>query len=258
MDIVIDAHTHITEDGKWYDTHHDASISRLLNEIEKAKINNVVLLPLSPYISNEFIYKVCKDYPDLFIGFASIEPLSLKAIEALEKAILKYELKGLKLHPRVQNFRPNDEKLFRLYKKVEELRIPIIFDCLLNRPAPLRYQLPLLYDDVANLISNTPIILAHFGGFRFMDVLAVANKNKNIYLDISITLEYFYKTPFQEQVKFVFEKVGYDRVVYGSDFPERSLIESLSKARTIFSKFEVSMSDQDKIFGLNIRRLLKI
>jgi len=253
---IIDAHTHITEDGKWFNTNYDASLTRLLNEMEEAKLGKVIILPIAPYISNEFIYRVCREYPDKIIGFASVEPLRVKAIEELEKAIIKYELRGLKLHPRFQMFKPNDERLFRLYKKVEELEIPIIFDCILNRPAPLKDQLPVLYDDVARIIPDTPIILAHMGGFRFLDALAVANKNKNIYIDVSLTLEYFYRTPFQEHMRFVLEKIGYDRVIYGSDFPERNLTESLFKIRKILVEFGVNKSSLSNIFGKNIRKLL--
>jgi hypothetical protein len=252
---IIDAHTHITPDGRWDDTHYDASLNRLLNEIEEAKLDKVVLLPLEPYIHTEFIYAVCKEYPELFIGFASVEPFITKAIEKLEKAIVKYELKGLKLHPRMQRFRPNDERLFKLYKKAEELGIPIMFDCILNRPTLLKDQLPLLYDEVAAIIPNTPIILAHMGGFRFMDALAVANKNKNVYIDTSLTLEYFYKSPFQDQLGFMFERIGYDRVIYGSDFPERTLIGSLNIVKSFFSNYRINDSDLKKVFGGNIERL---
>jgi len=256
MKRVIDAHTHVTEDGRWFNTSYDASLARLFNEMEKAKLDKVILLPVSPYISNEFVYRICKEFPNEIIGFASVEPLKVKAIEELEKAITKYELRGLKLHPRFQMFRPNDGRLYKLYKKVEELGIPIMFDCILNRPTPLRDQLPILYDDVANLIPDTPIILAHMGGFKFLEVLAVANKNKNIYVDTSLTLEYFYRTPFQEQVRFVLEKIGYDRVIYGSDFPERSLVATLISAKKILIEFGVSNENLYKIFYKNILRLI--
>lgn len=255
---VIDAHTHITQNGKWFNTEYDASVERLLREMEEAGIEKVLLLPIVPYISNEFIYRVCNEYPDKFVGFASVEPLKVKAVEELEKAVVRYELRGLKLHPRLQMFRPNDDRLFKLYKKAEELEIPIIFDCILNRPTPLRDQLPILYDDVARVIPDTPIILAHMGGFRFLDILAVANKNKNIYIDTSITLEYFCGSPFQEQIKFVFGKIGYDRVIYGSDFPERSLVATLISTKKILIEFGISNESLNKIFYKNIFKLINL
>lgn len=255
---VIDVHTHITHSGRWFDTKYDASVSRLLKEMEEAGIEKVVLLPIVPYISNEFIYRVCNEYPDKFVGFASVEPLKVKAVEELEKAVVRYELRGLKLHPRLQMFRPNDDRLFKLYKKAEELEIPIIFDCILNRPTPLRDQLPILYDDVARVIPDTPIILAHMGGFRFLDILAVANKNKNIYIDTSITLEYFCGSPFQEQIKFVLEKIGYDRVIYGSDFPERNLTDSLTRAKKMFSEFGMEEGVMGRVFSSNISKILAL
>jgi len=232
--MIIDAHVHVTENGKWFDTDYDASVEGLVKSLEESKIAKAVVLPIAPFISNEFVAKICNEYPDKLIGFASVNPLDSDAVKKLEEDIIKYDLKGLKLHPRLQNFKPNNSIYFPIYKKAEELGIPILFDTFLNKPTLLKDQIPLLYDEIARIIPDTPIIMAHFGGFKFLEALAVANANKNIYFDISGTLEYFYNTPYQDQIKFVFEKVGFNRIIYGSDYPEKGIQENLIFTRKVF------------------------
>ena len=244
--MIIDAHVHLSGGGT----------QSLLEQFKNSDVDKAVLLPLTPHTSNSFIGEICRLHPDEFIGFASVNPYTKGAATKLEIAITEYGLKGFKLHPRMQDFRPDDPACFPLYKKAEELGIPILFDTLLNRPTLLKNQVPLLYDEVARVVPDIPIIMAHFGGFMFLEALAVANANKNIYFDISRTLEYFYYTPYREQVKFVFEQVGFDRLIYGSDFPEREIQSNYLLVQSMLQGFGISEQDRDKIFGGNISRIL--
>jgi predicted TIM-barrel fold metal-dependent hydrolase len=254
--VIIDAHVHITKNGKWFNTDYDASVERLIKSLEESKIDKAVVLPIAPLISNDFVAKVCDDYPDKLIGFASVNPRDSDAVKKLEEDVIKYNLKGLKLHPRLQNFKPNNPVHFPIYKKAEELGIPILFDTFLNKPTLLKDQIPLLYDEIARIIPDTPIIMAHFGGFKFLEALAVANANKNIYFDISGTLEYFYNTPYQDQIKFVLEKIGFNRVIYGSDYPEKDVQETLIVTKEVFKCFNISKENSYKIFSKNIIKIL--
>ena len=44
--VVVDANAHVTRDGRWFDTGHDASLSRLLAELDAASIDRAVLTGL--------------------------------------------------------------------------------------------------------------------------------------------------------------------------------------------------------------------
>jgi predicted TIM-barrel fold metal-dependent hydrolase len=60
-------------------------------------------LPIVPYISNDYIYKIVEADPKILIGFASTVPNPYdKAVKELKRAILDLGLKGLKLHPNLQ------------------------------------------------------------------------------------------------------------------------------------------------------------
>jgi hypothetical protein len=69
-------------------------------------------------------------------GFASVDPNDSAAL-ALGHAIKRRGLRGLKLDPALQRFRPGCEGALRVYEKAEVLGIPDTFQKGLNwRPAP--------------------------------------------------------------------------------------------------------------------------
>jgi len=65
--MIIDAHVHVTPDGKWFNTDHDASVESLISELDEASIDKAILLPVEGFIENDFIVDVCKKYPDRFM-----------------------------------------------------------------------------------------------------------------------------------------------------------------------------------------------
>src|SRR3990172_10037888 len=106
--MIIDAHTHIHPDPKGFGERYDASLETLISSLEKSDVDKAILLPISPYVPNEFIAEACRKYPDLLIGFASVNPLDPGSPDKLMHDVKKYNLKGLKLHPRIQKFSLGD------------------------------------------------------------------------------------------------------------------------------------------------------
>lgn len=95
--MIIDAHVHRRENGKWFNANHNASVERLIKSLGESEIDKAVVLPIAPFISNEVVAKVCSEYPEKLIGFASVNPLDSDAVKKLEEDVIKYDLKGLKV-----------------------------------------------------------------------------------------------------------------------------------------------------------------
>lgn len=256
--MIIDAHVHVTPDGKWFNTNHDASVESLISELDEASINKAILLPIEGFIETDFIIGVCRKYPDRFIGFASVNPLQgQKAIQKLEYYIAKLGLKGLKLHPRLQEFQPLHQDVIRLLEKTIELDIPVIFDTFPSSSSLLIEDiLPLVYDELAKTVPEAKIILAHSGGYRIFDAMAVAQSNPNIYLEISYSLLYYQGSSIINDFEFAIKKVGAHRVIYGSDYPEMRIVPSYNQASKILANF--SQEEKNLIFGGTISKLLKL
>jgi len=81
---IVDCHVHVTPDGSWFDSDIDASIDRLLKELDHSPIKKVVLLPVGKSEeelkkATDFIISLVKSRPEKFLGFSAYYPgLDLK------------------------------------------------------------------------------------------------------------------------------------------------------------------------------------
>jgi predicted TIM-barrel fold metal-dependent hydrolase len=261
--LIIDAHTHVHPEKDGYGARYDARIEFLIRNLEESEVDKAVLLPIaadSPFVKrtdNRFIAECCEKYPDKLIGFASVHPLEgPDPVKRLEHDVLTYGLQGLKMHPRLQGLAADDPRWVPLVEKAAELGLPVAVDALLWKPTPLRDQLPINIDVLCKRVPQAKIIICHAGGFHFMDALAVAVANDNAYLDISISLQYFYETPFEDQFVFILKQVGAKRVIYGSDHPQNPAKECFARTKAILGKHHFSEEDLSFIFGRTLLSIL--
>ena len=256
--MIIDAHVHIHSDPKGFGEAYDASLDTLINLLNESDIDKAILLPIYPLVSNTFIAEACRKYPDKLIGFASVNPLSeKKSIEQLEEDVFQYKLKGLKLHPRLQNFSLNDPHLIPLLQKAADMDLPVIIDTFPNG-AGLEKSFPLQIDGIADTVPRTKIIMAHFGGYRLWDALFVAKAHSNIYVDLSYTLLYFQGSSLEKDLGFAIKKLGSNRCVYGSDHPEMEIGTTFDASLEVLSRYQLSSKDMDNILGGTISSLISL
>ena len=79
-----------------------------------------------PRVPNDLVAQACREYPKNFIGFGSVDPLKGdRAVEELDR-IAEMGLKGVKLHPSLQAFAPNEEKHWPLYERCQELGLIVL------------------------------------------------------------------------------------------------------------------------------------
>ena len=64
-----------------------------------------------PYIGNDSIAAIVRQYPEQFIGFGSVDPWAGKAaVLETERCAREFGLHGMKFHPSTQEFYPNDPR----------------------------------------------------------------------------------------------------------------------------------------------------
>jgi predicted TIM-barrel fold metal-dependent hydrolase len=256
--MIIDCHTHIHPQPDGFGARCDASLAALLQELNAGQVDRAVVLPIAPMVSNEFVAEACGKYPDKLIGFASVEPLKGKAaLEQLEQAVVELGLKGLKLHPRLQGFGcMHLASVVPIVERAADLKVPVLIDAFPYGSEVFRTRPIELINDLALAVPQVKLIMAHAGGHQLFDAMMVAKANRNIFLDISLTPIYYRGTSIESDLGFVIRKVGAERILYGSDHPDRPLRATFSQVLQILETYGLSSSQLDAILGNNLTELL--
>jgi predicted TIM-barrel fold metal-dependent hydrolase len=146
-----------------------------------------------PPLDNEWLARICAQSAGRFVGFGSIDPLRLDAIERLRQ-FPELNLRGVKLHPTLQGFDPADDAVLPFFDAAAELGLIVLTHSGTSGVGAgepggqgLRIDLarPLLLDRIAARHPHMPIVLAHVGWPWHLEALAMALHKSNVYLDIS-------------------------------------------------------------------------
>lgn len=177
-----------------------------------------------PRVPNDLVAAACRDHPGRFVGFGSVDPLKgERAVDELE-AISSAGLKGVKLHPSLQAFAPDDERFLPLFERCEELGLIVLFHTGTSgigagqpggQGIRLDYAQPIRLDPVAAAFPNLNVIAAHFGYPWHMELLAIALHKTNVYVDISGWAPKYIPSEVVREMKGRLQ----NQFLFGSDYP---------------------------------------
>ena len=178
-----------------------------------------------PHLTNEAILEFAAANPDIAIPFISVDPTrGASAVAEARRLIATGAVRGLKLHPPLQQFFANDPIAYPLYEVFAEARLPVLFHTghsgigtgmRAGGGVRLKYGNPMLIDDVAVDFPDMPIILAH-PSFPWQDeAISVCLHKPQVYIDLSgWSPKYFSPTLVQYANTLLKHKV-----LFGSDYP---------------------------------------
>ncbi|MBU7016185.1 MAG: amidohydrolase family protein [Theionarchaea archaeon] len=254
---IIDAHVHLSMPGD--SSEPIGSVEDLVMQMDMTSVDAAVILPnplpkgMNPEKYNEFIADTVKQYPQ-FVGFGSVNPLDgAKALKELDR-FPSLHLKGLKLNPLLQNFNCDTKEMEKIAQKCNDMDIPI----LIHSYFPFNTQeSERLYRLVQNH-EETVFILAHTGGHTFVDFFSYVERRKtgkdNVYFDVSSISIMFRRSPYTEQLTWLLQQMGADRVIFGSNYPKYQLVDALAA----FDELSLSFSESQHIMGKTITHLLNL
>jgi predicted TIM-barrel fold metal-dependent hydrolase len=257
---------HIARDVFYIRNRHQPLETYLL-ELDVAGLQQAVILPIDArrtrgcaIYSNEQIAELCQ-MTKRFIGFASVDPLRENAAADLEDAIRGLGLKGLKLAPGMQEFYPGDRALYPVYKKAEELGIPILFHAGMSwEPgSQAKYGQPIHFEDVAHDFPKLNIVLAHLAWPWVVEAVSLACKYPNVHLDTSALYfdnpQDFVAFAMKQQVPLtVWERSLRRQLVFGSNYPRVEIKNMVWAVQAL----GLSEECQKLVFEENAQRLLKL
>ncbi len=139
-------------------------------------------------VPNDKVAEIVRKYPGRFIGFAGVEPhKGNAAVAEIDRCVNELGLKAVALRPFMHDIYANDPKYFPIYGRCEELGVPVWIHASANWTTERRmdYGRPIYLDDVCIRFPGLKVIAGHGGWPWVNEMVALAWKHDNLYLDFS-------------------------------------------------------------------------
>ncbi len=258
---VIDAHCHIYPEkiaaaavhgtDTFYGEHslHLGTVSDLIEQgsaagVDRFVVQSVATTPKQVKSINEFISREVDLSGGRLIGLGTLHPDSSDISGDLDH-LKECGLRGVKLHPDIQDFKIDDYRCLKIYELCEQQNIPILMhagDSRFDRSNPNRLK------PVMEIYSGLTVIAAHLGGWSMWDEASEALCDmKNVYVDCSSSLSYMSR----EKARDIVLRYGANKVLFGTDYP----MWSPKKELELLFALDLSDDDYRAILSQNVEKI---
>ena len=170
-------------------------------------------------ISNDEVAEWVRQHPTRFAGLATVDlDRPMVAVRELRRRVRDDGFVGLRLLPWLWGAPPTDRRYYPLFAECVELGVP--FCTQVGHTGPLRRSetgRPIPYiDEIALDFPELVIVCGHIGYPWTEEMIAVARKHENVYIDTSA---YTTKRLPDELVAFMKTGTGGRKVLFGSNYP---------------------------------------
>lgn len=158
---------------------------------------------------NAMVRRVIQDIPGAY-GLYWANPKLGDPIPELRDYLDDPKFRGVKLHPLMDGFHPDDPMVWPIIELLIERDLPALIHC--GHPI---FSLPWSIEELISRYEAAKIILGHMGhgNIIYIDAsIKVAERHPNVWLETS-------GMPMSVKILEAVQKVGPDRVMYGSDGP---------------------------------------
>jgi predicted TIM-barrel fold metal-dependent hydrolase len=166
--------------------------------------NGVVFHP-----DNAYVAKVVESIPGLYALVWS-NPRAPNYLDEAAEFLAHSKFLGMKMHPLLDGFHPNDPSVHPLIELLLERDLPVLIHC--GHPI---FTLPWSIEELAVSFPAAKIVLGHMGHGNVVYIngaIEVALRNPNVYLETS-------GMPMHTKIREAYERVGETRVLFGTDVP---------------------------------------
>lgn len=245
---IIDCHYHV---GEFAAEHKPGSdLESAISLFKRGDLDKIIINSSEAVIDgnhrkgNDYIYSICKKFPEYFIGFYVFNPNFLESRDELVDYIENKKFMGIKIHPRIHKCDISDDK----YKPVWEAAAKYNVLVLSHTGEGQAHSDPMQLMVISKRYPNVIFILGH-GGESFKGInqsIEIVNSRDNVFIDIS-GWGFMHKGV----LEYVAKNVGADKLVFGSD---TGWID-FNFAVGVVAFSDLSKKDKEKILGKNIKDL---
>lgn len=222
----------------------ELTIDDILTMEDQAGIDVFVLMPPPDHRpDNRRVVEAIQGI-DRIIGCCQVNPhFGQEAVHELERAVLEWGMKSLKLMPTIHGYPIEDTLVDPLMRKARELGIPV------NIHSGTHNAMPLEIAALAKRYPDVPIIMDHMGyRFAVSQAIMAAKWHPNIWLGTTIVNS----EPWL--VGMALRELGPHRIVFGSNGP--SCFPDLAVESIL--RLNLGQEAEDLILGGNLARIYGI
>ena len=258
--MIFDSLTHVTHDGRWFETGLNASEVELLKQMDEAGAQRAVLVGLAGYIDNHFVLEVCQRYPSRLIPCASFNPVAYSTPRqsrlAFRRELHNQSYRAWKLHPRLNRYNPLDPRCIAVLEELSSFgrRVPVWLDTLFYyRGGFMAKPVVDTIHELVGTFSSLTFVLLHAGGTWIAHLAEAIRDCPNAFLDLSFTLHRYRSTSLSSDIRNLVATFD-RRLIFGSDFPEVSISSSLQS----FHELTAGLPKEKcaNVLGANLGRIL--
>lgn len=174
--------------------------------------------PEGPLLRNEFVADIVATHPELFVGIGSV-PLDepMEAVREVRRCVNEYGFVGIRTIPWLWELPPDDRLYYPVYGECVEQDVPFCLQVGHTGPLkPSEMGRPIPYvDNVAREFPDLTIVAGHIGHPWTAEMMALATKYENVYIDTSAYKPSRYPDEFVEFLG----TYGSENVLFGTNYP---------------------------------------
>jgi predicted TIM-barrel fold metal-dependent hydrolase len=254
--MIIDALTHVTPDGRWFSTAHDASVDRLRRELDASDVDAAVVVALAGHIPNDFVLEVSLHDPRLLPG-CSVDP------RLYDAASFRAEFQGspfrvLKLHPRLNRYDPLDPACLAILEELASWSHPMpVWLCSLFHTPGVALRKPPVETacELADRFPALQFVFLHGAGPLALQLAEALRERVNAYIDLSMSLLRYAGSAVALDHRWLLARFD-RRTMFGSDFPEAGISEAQAALRQ--AARELPDEKLAHVAGGTLARLLRL
>jgi predicted TIM-barrel fold metal-dependent hydrolase len=233
------------------------SPKEIVEMMDEAGVDKVLLSawcrPGTWLTTNNEIAKFVEAFPERFVGVATVDlALPVKAVKELDRAVRDLGFRALRIVPWLWKLPPNDKLYYPLYVKCVELGIPFLTQVGHTGPLmPSETGRPVPYlDEVALTFPELTIVGGHIGHPWTDEMVGLAWKHDNVYIDTSAYLPRYYPPAL---IQFM-NSYGKHKVMFATNFPQLRFNRCVEEAQ----KLQLKEECLDHFFVENAKRVFKL
>jgi uncharacterized protein len=214
-----------------------------------------------------FVSKLGKEAPGRIVPFAWIEPTLKEAPAAIDRAVNKMGIKGVKMIP--HHWYPYDEELYPVYEKIQDLGVPILFHSgiLWGFMDSSRFCRPCFFEVMLHF-PKIRFALAHISWPWTDECIATWGRMRagaeyrdekiQMFIDTTRGTPDFYR---EDALRKAIQYGALNWMIFGTDGmagqTKEKVKEHVEKDKSILKKLGVSKADQTKYFSQNFEALFE-